>query len=261
MRIPTPSSRTPYGGFTGAWRVSAVLAATALLLFPDVSLAIPDPAPLAEVASVVVPETSPAAVTHGLIAISGMALRPAPQPAIAPDERVRLSTPRTKPQQPPPPPPPSPEEQAEHKDEQVAASLPAPAFKPLLAAPAFTLAWPSRGEVTTYFGERGPTSPRGHAGLDIAAPVGTPIYAAEAGEVLNAHDSGDGYGILIVVAHGAGRETWYAHLSRAHVSVGDRVERRELIGRMGSTGYSTGSHLHFELRVDGALQNPLNHLP
>lgn len=260
MRIPPPSSRTPTSGLGRAWRLSAVLAAAALLLLPEVSLAIPEQAPNAEVASAVGPATSPAAISPGFIAISGMELRAAPQPAIAPEERMRLATPRAKPRQTPPPPS-TPDEQAEHQEEQVAASLPAPAFKPLLATPAFTLAWPSRGEVTTYFGERGPTSPRGHAGLDIAAPVGTPIYAAEAGNVVNAHDSGDGYGILVVINHGSGRETWYAHLSRAHVSVGDRVERRELIGRMGSTGFSTGSHLHFELRVDGALQNPLKLLP
>lgn len=137
----------------------------------------------------------------------------------------------------------------------VAGSL---AMKPLI--PRFNAIWPTRGQITTYFGEVGPTSPRGHAGLDIAAPWGTPVVAADDGEVLKAFWSGDGYGGLVIVAHPSGYETWYAHLARFQVAPGDEVKRGEQIGNMGSTGYSTGPHLHFEVRQDGQLRDPLSFL-
>lgn len=145
--------------------------------------------------------------------------------------------------------------------EQRAASASTPAMRALPLAPAFSLVWPVRGVITTYFGEVAPTSPRGHAGLDIAAPNGTAVVAAEAGEVLRAGDSGDGYGILVVIRHADGRETWYAHQSAASVSVGERVSRGQPVGQVGSTGYSTGNHLHFELRENDTLLDPLPLLP
>lgn len=145
-------------------------------------------------------------------------------------------------------------EVAEAEAEQQIASL-GPAMRPL--HPRFVPVWPSVGEITTYFGEVGPYAPRGHAGLDIAADSGTPILAADDGEVLKAYWNEDGYGGLIVIEHPSGYETWYGHLSRLGVEKGEHVDRGEMIGRMGSTGYSTGPHLHFEVRQEGDLRDPL----
>ena len=124
----------------------------------------------------------------------------------------------------------------------------------------FHALWPTEGIITTYFGEVGPLSPRGHSGLDIAAPEGEPILAADEGEVLKAYWNRDGYGGLIVIGHPSGYETWYAHLDRFSVEIGQQVKRGEKIGLMGSTGYSTGSHLHFEVRQDGQVRDPLDFL-
>lgn len=141
---------------------------------------------------------------------------------------------------------------------QTAAAL---AFQPLFQVQqGLTWVWPAAGVITSVHGEVGPTSPRGHAGLDIAAPVGTPIYAAADGVVERANDGGP-YGLVIVVAHADGYETRYAHLSGFEANVGEEVKAGDLIGRMGSTGYSTGSHLHFELREGGSLVDPQTLLP
>ena len=126
--------------------------------------------------------------------------------------------------------------------------------------PVFAPLWPSTGVITTHFGEVGEYSPRGHAGLDIANDAGTPILAADEGEVVKASWNEDGYGNLIVIRHPSGYETWYGHLSRIGVEKGEQVSRGEQIGRMGSTGYSTGPHLHFEVRQDGELRDPLRFL-
>jgi murein DD-endopeptidase MepM/ murein hydrolase activator NlpD len=124
----------------------------------------------------------------------------------------------------------------------------------------FNSIWPTRGEITTYFGEIDRYSPRGHSGLDIAGPWGTPVLAADMGEVLKAYWNGEGYGGLVIIAHPSGYETWYGHLARFGVEAGERVTRGEQIGLMGSTGFSTGSHLHFEVRQDGQLRDPLSFL-
>jgi murein DD-endopeptidase MepM/ murein hydrolase activator NlpD len=120
--------------------------------------------------------------------------------------------------------------------------------------------WPAHGPLTTYFGEVGPYSPRGHAGIDIAAPMGAPVVSVTDGTVVTAARDG-GYGIYAVVDHHDGTRTLYAHLSRLDVGHGDTLERGQLLGRIGSTGYSTGPHLHFEVRTDGGLRNPLGYLP
>jgi murein DD-endopeptidase MepM/ murein hydrolase activator NlpD len=140
-------------------------------------------------------------------------------------------------------------------DENLVANAAEPAMLPLGVQ--FTSIWPTRGEITTYFGEVDGYSPRGHSGIDIAAPEGTPVLAADAGEVLKAYWNGEGYGGLIVIAHPSGYETWYGHLDKFEVARGDQVRRGEQIGLMGSTGFSTGSHLHFEVRQDGQLRDPL----
>lgn len=121
--------------------------------------------------------------------------------------------------------------------------------------------WPmSNFAITTYFGRRG-VFQRFHTGIDLAAPVGTPIYAARAGQVSTAGWSRFGYGLHVIIDHGGAQETLYAHMSRIAVRPGQWVDRGEVIGYVGSTGWSTGPHLHFEVRVGGAVRNPLAYLP
>jgi len=96
-----------------------------------------------------------------------------------------------------------------------------------------------------------------HPGIDLAGSIGTPIYATADGMVTNAGYNNGGYGNLIKIDHGRGIETRYGHLSAIIVSSGQRVTRGQLIGKMGSTGRSTGSHLHYEVRIDGRPVNPI----
>ena len=96
-----------------------------------------------------------------------------------------------------------------------------------------------------------------HAGIDLAGPVGTPIYATADGVVGEAGYNSGGYGNLVKIDHGRGIETRYGHLSTIMVSPGQRITRGQQIGRMGSTGRSTGSHLHYEVRIDGRAVNPI----
>ena len=95
-----------------------------------------------------------------------------------------------------------------------------------------------------------------HSGIDLAGPVGTTIYATADGYVGRAGVVG-GYGNLIELEHGKSIQTRYGHLSAILVRPGQRIKRGDIIGRMGSTGRSTGSHLHYEVRVDGAAVNPI----
>ncbi len=118
------------------------------------------------------------------------------------------------------------------------------------------LIWPVQGVITSPFGMRWG---RMHEGIDIGAPEGTPIYAAAAGAVIYAGWE-SGYGNLTVIDHGNGLATAYGHQSRLAVSSGETVSRGQLIGNVGSTGHSTGPHLHFEVRVNGVPANPLDYL-
>jgi murein DD-endopeptidase MepM/ murein hydrolase activator NlpD len=97
---------------------------------------------------------------------------------------------------------------------------------------------------------------RMHAGVDIPGPTGTPIYATADGIVSNADRQG-GYGNMVEIDHGKGIATRYGHLSRMMVQPGARVVRGQVIGLMGSTGRSTGPHLHYEVRIDGHAVNPV----
>lgn len=97
---------------------------------------------------------------------------------------------------------------------------------------------------------------RMHKGIDIPGPIGTPIYATADG-VVSRSGWASGYGNLVQITHGGGMETRYGHMSKLLVSANSYVKRGQLIGLMGSTGRSTGSHLHYEVRVDGAAINPL----
>lgn len=100
---------------------------------------------------------------------------------------------------------------------------------------------------------------RGHKGIDLAAPTGTPVYATADGIVGRA-DWFSSYGLYISIDHGADLETRYAHLSRLAVAAGDTVQAGDVIGYVGSTGRSTGPHLHYEVRVDGVAVNPIPYM-
>lgn len=117
--------------------------------------------------------------------------------------------------------------------------------------------WPVLGRITSRFGPRWGTI---HQGLDIAAPTGTEIVAARAGRVVLAGWWG-GYGKCVLIYHGSGMHTLYAHASRLLVTEGDRVVQGEAIAKIGSTGNSTGPHLHFEVRINDDFRDPLNFLP
>ena len=117
------------------------------------------------------------------------------------------------------------------------------------------LIWPVSGPVTSGYG---PRWGRMHTGIDISAGTGTPIRAAKAGTVISAGSNG-GYGLAVVIDHGGGLSTLYAHMSSMGVS-GGSVSQGDVIGRVGCTGSCTGPHLHFETRVGGSPQNPMSYL-
>lgn len=121
--------------------------------------------------------------------------------------------------------------------------------------------WPSPGytRITSKFGWRS-WSQSYHKGIDIGAPTGANIVASNSGKVVTSSYNSGGYGNYIIIDHGGGYLTVYGHLSRRSVSVGQQVNRGQVIGLCGSTGRSTGPHLHFEIRVNGVAQNPLNYL-
>jgi murein DD-endopeptidase MepM/ murein hydrolase activator NlpD len=96
-----------------------------------------------------------------------------------------------------------------------------------------------------------------HAGIDLAGPIGTPIYATADAVVGRSEYNSGGYGNLVELDHGHGIQTRYGHLSKSLVTAGQRVKRGDMIGLMGSTGRSTGSHLHYEVRIDGKAVNPV----
>ena len=125
------------------------------------------------------------------------------------------------------------------------------------AASSAGLIWPVRGTVTSGYGYRWG---RMHSGIDIGARTGTPIMAAKAGEVIFA-GAMSGYGNTVIINHGGGFSTLYAHQSRIGSADGAQVAQGQVIGYVGSTGNSTGPHLHFETRVNGSAQNPRQYLP
>ena len=100
---------------------------------------------------------------------------------------------------------------------------------------------------------------RRHTGVDLAAPTGTPIYATADGIVGRA-DWFSSYGLYVAIDHGADLETRYAHMSRLAVAAGDQVRKGDVIGYVGSTGRSTGPHLHYEVRIDGVAVNPIPYM-
>jgi murein DD-endopeptidase MepM/ murein hydrolase activator NlpD len=117
---------------------------------------------------------------------------------------------------------------------------------------------PVKGRITTPFGERGNLWRLGyHPGLDLAVPVGTPIKAVADGVVLEAEPAGNsGYGHYVKIDHGNGLHSLYAHMSTLKVDVGEQIAAGEVIGLSGNTGFSTGPHLHLEIRRNGQQVDP-----
>ena len=118
---------------------------------------------------------------------------------------------------------------------------------------------PVKGIITSRFGHMSGIRSGAHTGTDIACPQGTPIQAVASGTVIFAGWSGS-YGKLIKVSHGNGVETWYAHCSELYGTVGQQVNAGDVIAAVGSTGNSTGNHLHLEVRLNGKALNPQNYL-
>ncbi|MCL4377111.1 MAG: peptidoglycan DD-metalloendopeptidase family protein [Actinobacteria bacterium] len=130
------------------------------------------------------------------------------------------------------------------------------------SAPSSKFTWPAIGPITRPFGTNYDPilrSVRTHTGIDIGAPRGSPVRAAAAGQVIQiGYESG--YGNHIMIYHGGGVATFYAHLQGFNCSLGDNVATGQVIGFVGSTGWATGPHLHFEVRINGEPQNPLQFL-
>jgi murein DD-endopeptidase MepM/ murein hydrolase activator NlpD len=123
-------------------------------------------------------------------------------------------------------------------------------------------AWPARGAVTADFGVRTPAQ-RQHSGIDFAGNYGDPAYAFRTGTVVTAEKSTvnkTGLGKYVVIDHGNGLQSYYGHLSTITVSVGQAVTTQTVVGKQGSTGQAYGVHLHFEIRQNGKLVDPMTYL-
>ena len=122
-----------------------------------------------------------------------------------------------------------------------------------------SLVWPAPGKITSPFGDH-----RGHPGIDIDGVTGDPVVAAGAGTVLLAGMAPagyGGYGNVVMIDHGGGIGTLYAHLSRVDVTMGQSVQQGQQVGAIGATGIATGDHLHFEVRVANRPVDPMPWLP
>ncbi len=118
--------------------------------------------------------------------------------------------------------------------------------------------WPVKGNVTSWFG---PRKGRPHDGIDIAAPKGTHVRAAEAGRVIYSDNGLSGYGNLIIIEHPGGFHTVYGHNSRNRVDVDEQVSKAQVIAEVGNTGRASGYHLHFEIRKNERAVDPMHYLP
>jgi len=114
--------------------------------------------------------------------------------------------------------------------------------------------WPVHGEISQFFSDS-------HRGIDIVSEQGEVVVAADGGEVIYAKWESSGLGYLVVVDHGDGYRTYYAHLYGFYAGVGQVIERGDLVGQLGNTGNSTGPHVHFEIRYLGVSRDPLKLLP
>ncbi len=154
------------------------------------------------------------------------------------------------------------EEAAEAERQRRARQLAGQTEGPVRGAPG-RLAWPASGTITSYFGMR--TNPvngifRNHDGIDIGAPTGATITAAAAGKVIDVGYDGGGYGNYIVISHGGNLATLYGHCSQIFVGNGQEVQQGQAIGAVGSTGNSTGPHLHFGVQVGASFVDPMSYL-
>lgn len=137
--------------------------------------------------------------------------------------------------------------------------MPAMSFADSTYTPA---TWPVLGHITDTFGERlDPFSGEGafHTGVDVATDYGVPVHATADGIVMIAENHA-GYGRVVVIDHGFGITTWYAHLSSFSAISGARVKRGEVVGYTGISGRSTGPHVHYEVRVNNAPVNPWRYM-
>ena len=163
---------------------------------------------------------------------------------------------------PPPPPPPEATPEAIFAAEAPTSSDAGTIVAPGALASVSGFIWPIYGPISDYWG-----SDRGagtyHTGLDIDETYnyGAPVAAAAPGQVVFAASDGYGYGSYVVIRHDNGYETLYGHLSAIYVALGQYVSQGEAIGAIGCTGYCTGPHLHFEVRIGGATVDPLGYLP
>lgn len=121
-------------------------------------------------------------------------------------------------------------------------------------SPASPFAWPVVGQITQEYSEE-------HPALDLGAPYGSPVYAAQGGTVTHSGWARTGYGYTVILNHGQGVRSLYSHMKGTWVTVGQEVERGQLIGEVGSTGHSSGPHVHFEIRVGGKRVDPSGYLP
>ncbi len=123
--------------------------------------------------------------------------------------------------------------------------------------------WPTKAtRITSYYGtRRDPITKKTsmHTGIDIGASMGSNIFASNSGTVIVAGWSSKGYGNYVVIDHGGGKSTLYAHMSKIITKKGAKVVQGDVIGLVGSTGYSTGPHLHFEILINGKHTNPMNY--
>jgi murein DD-endopeptidase MepM/ murein hydrolase activator NlpD len=122
-----------------------------------------------------------------------------------------------------------------------------------------TASAPCQTRPVTDEGINQPFKPGGHPGIDLHASYGDPIHACRAGTVVSAGWLG-GYGNAVIIDHGGGMATLYGHQSRMAVTAGQQVTAGQVIGYIGSTGYSTGPHLHFEVRINGNVVDPAPYL-
>ena len=150
------------------------------------------------------------------------------------------------------------ENQLEKEEQEIGNTLQSYSYG---STPSGKLLWPVLGKISSGFGNRRSYSGnfKFHAGLDIYAPSGSPIYAAETGQVIKADYDGSGYGYCILIYHGGNFATFYAHLSGFAISNGQYVQKGQVIGYVGTTGFTTGPHLHFEVRIKGTPNNPINY--
>ena len=172
---------------------------------------------------------------------------PPPPPPVVVETPAPVETDPATPEPPPSAPPP-----------RAAAAAPAPPPPPPPAEVSSGYIWPVSGPLNSRFGPRWGSF---HSGIDIGAGYGTGVAAAASGQVVLASYSGYGYGNYIIVRHDDGSETLYAHLSSIWVSLGQHVGHGETIGAVGCTGWCTGPHLHFEVRIGGSPVDPLAYLP